>query len=355
MKILLIVLTLCLSFSVKATPVEAAASCTDNCPYPSELYKSDKAFADALAGNLRAIGIKDAFTRTGALNGTESPVSSYKYKGDTVITGSICASDCFTHFNFIYNVVTKTAASVYIEGDKATLMGKPPEDVTNFLLKDENIATTTIAPLAPKGTSESGENSAKTIWELKDKNGQLLGDVCAGKPGTCAIVMNTTNLVAVVNHKSLNGCAMGDFYVVSRPEQFWSQYDTGTCSRDAYFAEGTMNNGQYRTIDVRLNGELVKSFPIEYWSLAKSFSGSNRPKWKEKEYGRGSIYQTNEEPMEKPTYTPEELEKMAAAEKMGGRGFSGTSNDINQAVNDAGGIMNYIKKTTGTDKNQTQK
>ena len=85
MKILLIVLTLCLSFSVKATPMEAAANCTDNCPYPSELYKSDKAFADALAGNLRAIGIKDAFTRTGALNGTESPVSSYKYKGDTVI------------------------------------------------------------------------------------------------------------------------------------------------------------------------------------------------------------------------------------------------------------------------------
>ncbi|WP_248784927.1 hypothetical protein [Escherichia coli] len=43
-----------------------------------------------------------------------------------------------------------------------------------------------------------------------------------------------------------------------------------------------MNNGQYRTIDVRLNGELVKRFPVEYWSLVKSFSGSNRPKWKDK-------------------------------------------------------------------------
>lgn len=40
-----------------------------------------------------------------------------------------------------------------------------------------------------------------------------------------------------------------------------------------------MNNGQYRTIDVRLHGELVKQFPIEYWSLVKSFSGKNRPSW----------------------------------------------------------------------------
>nr|WP_202552581.1 hypothetical protein [Enterobacter hormaechei] len=259
--------------------MEVATTCTDNCPYPSELYKSDKAFAEALAGNLRTIGIKNAFTSTGALNGTESPIRSYKYNGDTVVTGTICASDCFTHFNFIYDVVTKTAASAYIEGNKATLMGNPPKDITNFLLKDENVATTTIAPLAPKEKSVQKDDSAKTIWDLKDNSGRLLGNVCNGKPGTCVIVMNTTNLVAVINHKSLNGCAMGDFYVVSRPEQFWSQYDTGTCSKDAIFAEGTMNNGQYRTIDVRLHGELVKQFPIEYWSLVKSFSGKNRPSW----------------------------------------------------------------------------
>ncbi|CAH3847556.1 hypothetical protein AI2697V1_3737, partial [Enterobacter cloacae] len=278
-KILLITLTLFLSFNVNATPMEVATTCTDNCPYPSELYKSDKAFAEALAGNLRTIGIKNAFTSTGALNGTESPIRSYKYNGDTVVTGTICASDCFTHFNFIYDVVTKTAASAYIEGNKATLMGNPPKDITNFLLKDENVATTTIAPLAPKEKSVQKDDSAKTIWDLKDNSGRLLGNVCNGKPGTCVIVMNTTNLVAVINHKSLNGCAMGDFYVVSRPEQFWSQYDTGTCSKDAIFAEGTMNNGQYRTIDVRLHGELVKQFPIEYWSLVKSFSGKNRPSW----------------------------------------------------------------------------
>ncbi|WP_229694712.1 hypothetical protein [Yersinia enterocolitica] len=79
--------------------------------------------------------------------------------------------------------------------------------------------------------------------------------------------------------------------MVAKPEKSWSQYDTGTCSANAYFSEGTMNNGQYRTIDVLLNGELVKRFPVEYWSLAKSFSNGNRPKWQEKPAGK-HFYET---------------------------------------------------------------
>ena len=123
---------------------------------------------------------------------------------------------------------------------------------------------------------------ANTIWSFKDPGGRVLWDVCGGKHSTCTIVLAATNRVAIVNRKSTNGCALGDFYVVGKPEKAWNQYDTGTCSSNAYFSQGTMNNGQYRTIDVRLNGELVKRFPVEYWSMVKSFSGSNRPKWKDK-------------------------------------------------------------------------
>ena len=118
-----------------------------------------------------------------------------------------------------------------------------------------------------------------TIWSFKDPKGRVLWDVCGGKKSTCTIVLAATNRVAIVNRKSTNGCALGDFYIVAKPERNWSQYDTGTCSSNAYFSKGTMNNGQYQTIDVRLNGELVKRFPVEYWSLSKSFSNGNRPKW----------------------------------------------------------------------------
>lgn len=129
---------------------------------------------------------------------------------------------------------------------------------------------------------ERADIPANTIWSFKDPGGRVLWDVCGGKQSSCTIVLAATNRVAIVNRKSTNGCALGDFYVVGKPEKAWNQYDTGTCSSNAYFSQGTMNNGQYRTINVRLNGELVKRFPVEYWSMVKSFSGSNRPKWKDK-------------------------------------------------------------------------
>ncbi|WP_033576637.1 hypothetical protein [Dickeya chrysanthemi] len=289
MKILFTVLFLFLSFSVKATPMEEATKCTDNCPYPSQLYKTDKNFATELNNNLKSIGIKDALSPDGLLNGVETPVDRYGDGKNFILVGHICGSDCFTNLKFLFDLNTKKMVSALIESGKVTLMGNPTQDVVNFLLKDENVAIPKVQAIA----AERNDIPANTIWSFKDPNGRVLWDICGGKQSTCNIVLAATNRVAIVNRKSTNGCALGDFYVVAKPEETWNQYDTGTCSSNAYFSQGTMNNGQYRTIDVRLNGELVKRFPVEYWSLVKSFSNGNRPKWQNKSTGQ-NFYQTQE-------------------------------------------------------------
>lgn len=130
---------------------------------------------------------------------------------------------------------------------------------------------------------------ANTIWEFKGDKGKTLWQVCGGENSSCKIVGSTQHYVAVLNHRSSSGCAFGDFYIVARTDGKWEQRDTGTCSPNAYVTKGSMNNGQYMTVDIGVGNTIVKRFPIEYWSMQKRFSGSNRPKWKEIERGRGGV------------------------------------------------------------------
>ncbi|EPR4988543.1 hypothetical protein ACU6DH_002396 [Escherichia coli] len=85
--------------------------------------------------------------------------------------------------------------------------------------------------------------------------------------------------VAVLNRKSATGSAFGGFYVAAHDTSTWRQYDTGTCSTDAYIRKGNINNGQYLSVDIGINGVLVKKFLIGYRSMQKEFSGNRRPSW----------------------------------------------------------------------------
>ncbi|EKT55829.1 hypothetical protein OO7_12679 [Providencia sneebia DSM 19967] len=68
---------------------------------------------------------------------------------------------------------------------------------------------------------------------------------------------STKHYVAVLNHKSASGCAFGDFYIVARTDGNWQQRDTGTCSPNAYVQKGTINNGQYSSVDIGVGGTIV--------------------------------------------------------------------------------------------------
>lgn len=157
-----------------------------------------------------------------------------------------------------------------------------------------------------------------TIWEYKGEGGKILWQACGGQNGTCQIVGSTRHYVAILNHKSASGCAFGDFYIVARTDGYWQQQDTGTCSPDAYISKGYINNGQYSSVDIGVNGITVKQFPIGYWSMQKELSGKKRPRWKEKDRTQGGV-KTNMERYERMTkyghLTEEEYQKIKQKEK----------------------------------------
>lgn len=142
--------------------------------------------------------------------------------------------------------------------------------------------------------SATSQPPKNTIWEYKGDAGKTLWQVCGSQNNTCRVVGSTKHYVAVLNHKSASGCAFGDFYIVARTDGNWQQRDTGTCSPNAYVQKGTINNGQYSSVDIGVGGTIVARYPIGYWSMQKEFSGKNRPRWKEKDRTKGGL-QTNQQ------------------------------------------------------------
>ena len=146
-----------------------------------------------------------------------------------------------------------------------------------------------IALLVCSSAFAASKLPANTIWEYKGDGGKTLWQVCGNQNSTCQIVGSTKHYVAVLNHKSASGCAFGDFYIVARTDGNWQQRDTGTCSPDAYVQKGYINNGQYSSVDIGVNGTIVKRYPIGYWNQQKELSGKKRPRWKEKDRSQGGV------------------------------------------------------------------
>lgn len=149
-------------------------------------------------------------------------------------------------------------------------------------------------------------SSIDGIWGAKGDNEITLSQACGGQNNTCRIVGQTKHYVAVLNNKSKSGCAFGDIYIVGLTDNVWVQGDTGTCSPNAYIQKGTINNGQYSSVDIVVGGNVVKRFPIGYWSAQKEYSGKNKPKWKPKTYGQGT-YQIPEQ--EERKFDPKPFER----------------------------------------------
>ncbi|MBS0054049.1 Ivy family c-type lysozyme inhibitor [Yersinia sp. Marseille-Q3913] len=260
--------------ALKCAPADGTNNYNGTCPYPAELWLSDPVYHKAMQAALDEAGLSGLLGSEGVLNGPESPLEPELIAGATWLRGSVCETgNCGNHsLQFLFQPTENKVYGLYHDNGKNTWVGKPDANIAKLLQGEESQQSTSIdvAPDAPP---------AGTIWEFVGDGGNTLWQVCGGQHGACTIVANTKYYVAVLNRKSARNCAFGDFYIVARQPASWKQYDTGTCSADAYIQKGTINNGQYLSVGISLNGALVSQFPIGYWSMQKEFSGKNRPSW----------------------------------------------------------------------------
>lgn len=232
---------------------------------------------------LQKAGIRNVLGPDGSLNGPEETLEPVTVGGRQWLQGSLCEQgNCGDHYlRFLYSPGTHQVLGFYVDG-QARWVGKPPAEEAKLLRGNadaiaEKTPLPSALPAAPAAPADGAP--ADTIWTFKGDGGKSLWQVCGGQNSSCTIIANTKYYVAVLNRKSATGCAFGDFYVAARDTASWQQYDTGTCSPDAYIRKGSINNGQYLSVDIGINGVLVKQFPIGYWSMRKEFSGSRRPSW----------------------------------------------------------------------------
>lgn len=94
--------------------------------------------------------------------------------------------------------------------------------------------------------------------------------------------------------------------------------------------------------------ELSKQADLTIRGLLKEKTADNRKiaQWQKRDK-HTNFYSTKEEDQQKVTYTAEEQAQLKAAGGYGGRGFTGTPNDLSQSVNAVGGLGNWAKFSTG--------
>ncbi|MGI1756748.1 MULTISPECIES: inhibitor of vertebrate lysozyme family protein [Serratia] len=253
------------------------------CPYPADLYRADPVWKKDMESALQQAGIRDALGPDGSLNGPEDTLEPVTVGGKQWLQGSLCEQgNCGDHYlRFLYSPGTHQVLGFYVDG-QARWVGKPSAEEAKRLRGDADaIAEKTPLPSAPPAVPAAPADGApaNTIWTFKGDGGKSLWQVCGGQNSSCTIIANTKYYVAILNRKSAHSCAFGDFYVVARESSSWQRYDTGTCSSDAWIRKGTISNGQYLSVDIGVNNQIVQQYPIGYWSMKKEFSGNRRPSW----------------------------------------------------------------------------
>lgn len=259
------------------TAVEAMSCQPENntCPYSFDLYKTDMVYKATVDAALK----KNEFpTLLNDMNGPQGPMEPVQIDGKVYLRGSMCEDgDCGGHYyNFAYQPDSQDYVGYYFNG-KGSWVNAPSRAMMKVLRGDISPAMP-AEPAAPAATGNSAP-PPNTIWGFTGSNGDTLWDMCGGKQNSCVIVGNTKHVVAVLNHKSATGCALGDFYIIDRDDNSWQQRDTGTCSPNAWVRKGSINGGQYLSVDIGVSDETVIQYPIGYWSDMKEFSGPNRPSW----------------------------------------------------------------------------
>ncbi|ELU7085497.1 hypothetical protein SCL75_004567, partial [Escherichia coli] len=251
-----------------------------SCPFLGSIYDTDPAFKKDLDDALKSAGLTGLTGKQGSLNGPDSGLIPVDVGGEKWLQGSVCErGNCGDHYlKILYIPSEHVVAGFYYNSGEEKMFGDAGDAEARILRRD--VPDVTLVQQAPAVTAMPADGApADTIWPFKGDGGKSLWQVCGGQNSSCTIIANTKYYVAILNRKSAHSCAFGDFYVAARDSSSWRQYDTGTCSPDAWIRKGSINNGQYLSVDIGVNNQVVQQYPIGYWSMKKEFSGSRRPSW----------------------------------------------------------------------------
>lgn len=252
-----------------------------SCPFLSDIYDADPVFKKDLDEALKSAGLTGLTGKEGSMNGPDSGLIPVDVGGEKWLQGSVCErGNCGDHYlKILYIPSEHVVAGLYYNGGEEKMFGDVGGAEARVLRS--NIQEETPQQQAPAiaVTTPVDGAPANTIWTFKSDGGKSLWQICGGQNSSCTIIANTKYYVAILNRKSAHSCAFGDFYVAARDSSSWRQYDTGTCSPDAWIRKGSINNGQYMSVDIGVNNQIVQQYPIGYWSMKKEFSGNRRPLW----------------------------------------------------------------------------
>lgn len=251
-----------------------------SCPFLGSIYDTDPAFKKDLDDALKSAGLTGLTGKQGSLNGPDSGLIPVDVGGEKWLQGSVCErGNCGDHYlKILYIPSEHVVAGFYYNSGEEKMFGDAGDAEARILRRD--VPDVTLVQQAPAVTATPADGApADTIWPFKGDGGKSLWQVCGGQNSSCTIIANTKYYVAILNRKSAHSCAFGDFYVAARDSSSWRQYDTGTCSPDAWIRKGSINNGQYLSVDIGVNNQVVQQYPIGYWSMKKEFSGNRRPSW----------------------------------------------------------------------------
>lgn len=252
-----------------------------SCPFLGNVYDADPVFKKDIDDSLKSAGLNGLLGRRGLMNGPDRGLFPVDVGGEKWLQGFVCErGNCGDHYlKILYIPSEHVVAGFYYNGGEEKMFGDVGDAEAKVLRGDiQDDTPQQQTPSMVTATSPDGA-PANTIWTFKGDGGKSLWQVCGGQNSSCTIIANTKYYVAILNRKSAHSCAFGDFYVAARDSASWQQYDTGTCSTDAWIRKGSISNGQYLSIDIGVNNQLVQQYPIGYWSMQKEFSGKRRPSW----------------------------------------------------------------------------
>lgn len=252
-----------------------------SCPFLGNIYDTDPVFKKDIDDSLKSAGLSGLLGRRGSMNGPYRGLFPVEVGGEKWLQGSVCErGNCGDHYlKILYIPSEHVVAGFYYNGSEEKMFGDVGDAEAKVLRGDiQEDTPQQQTPAMATATSPDGA-PANTIWTFKGEGGKSLWQACGGENSSCTIIANTKYYVAILNRKSAHSCAFGDFYVAARDSASWQQYDTGTCSTDAWIRKGSISNGQYLSVDIGVNNQLVQQYPIGYWSMLKEFSGKRRPSW----------------------------------------------------------------------------
>lgn len=149
-----------------------------NCPYPTDLYRSDPRYKKDITTSLKEARLAGLLGENATMTGPESPLEPVTIAGETWLLGSVCeTNNCGDHYlNFLYQPAEHRVTGYYFDG-QGHWVGQPGAEAIKLLRGSETAAP----PLKPVAVSPDAP-PPNTIWTFTGEGVRHFGRPAAGKP-----------------------------------------------------------------------------------------------------------------------------------------------------------------------------